>query len=170
MPTRWVPNSEGETQLLASLAAGADDFGEFVRQRVREVESGLEKYHRADQKTRYVDTIQQATYLNGALVGGSAVRGVGNVGRTPIRTVVYTSSFLGHMLEITGAAPHDIGMVLSGAAGEAGTLINVSHPGFTRRPHFIPGLLSAVSQVGAKMRGRALVGRSEAARLAGRSA
>jgi hypothetical protein len=169
MPTRWVPNSEGEAQLLAGLAAGADDFGEYVRQRVREVESGLERYHRADVKTRYVDTILQATYLNGELIGGSAVRGVGNVGRTPIRTVVYTASFLGHMLEITGAAPHDIG--LSVGTPEGGSFIaTLHHPGFTRRPHFIPGLLSAVSQVGAKMRGKALVGRSEAARLAGRSA
>jgi hypothetical protein len=169
MPTRWVPNTAGEAQLLAGLAAGANDFGEYVRQRVREVESGLERYHRAGQRTRYVDTILQATYLNGELVGGSAVRGVGNVGRTPIRSVVYTSSFLGHMLEITGAKPHDIGLAVGMPEG-GDFLVTLHHPGFTRRPHFVPGLLSAVTEVGAKMRGKALVGRSAPAPLAGRSA
>lgn len=156
MPTGWVPNSEGEAQLLNGLAAGFDNFAEYVRQRVREIESGLERYHRADVKTRYVDTIKQATYLNGVLVGGQDVSG-GAQARGVIHSRVYTTSFLGHMLEITGAAPHDIGLAVGMPAGGS-FIATIHHPGFTRRPHFVPGLLSAASEAGVKIRGKVNVG------------
>lgn len=155
MPSRWVPNTEGEQILLQNLAAGFNDFGEFVRQRVREVEHGLERYHRRDVRTRYVNTINQATYLNGELVGGVDVRGGARARGDTIHTRVYTTSFLGHMLEITGAQPHEIGFAVGMPEG-GDFLVTIHHPGFTRRPHFVPGLLSAVSQVGVKMRGKAL--------------
>lgn len=169
MPSRWVPSTDGEQQLLAGLAAGANEFGEFVVTRVKEVERGLERYHfqsRTHPRTvHYVDTIRQGTYLNGELVGGTDVAGAARPRGDTIHSRVYTTSFLGHMLELTGAKPHEIPIPVA-----PGVFLIVDHPGFRRRPHFVPGLLSAVGEVGARMRGKALVGRSEAARLAGRRA
>lgn len=153
MPSRWVPSTEGEQILLANLAAGANVFGEFVVERVKAIETSLEKYHFVSAKhprtEHYRDTIKQATYLNGALVGGTDVRGGARPRGDTIHTRVYTTSFLGHMLELTGAKRHDIPIPIG-----PGLFIVVDHPGFAARKHFVPGLFSAVSQVGAKMAGK----------------
>jgi hypothetical protein len=147
MADRWIPNKEGEQALLAELAAGASNFANYVVEQVKEVEGGKERSTFGG-RTHYRDTITQTTYLNGAVVSGRELAGIG-ASRSSIRSIVYTGSFLGHMLEITGAKPHDIVT----AKGEV-----IHHPGFNRRPHFVPGLLRAVSQVGAKMRGHVKTG------------
>jgi hypothetical protein len=158
MPSRWVPSSTGEEQLLGSLAAGANAFGELVVDRVKAVERGLERYHFQSAKhprnVHYVDTINQATYLNGELVGGVDVQGAARPKGDTIHSRVYTTSFLGHMLELTGAKPHEIPIPVG-----PGVFIIVDHPGFTRRPHFVPGLFSAVGLAGVTMRGKMNVGR-----------
>lgn len=152
MPSRWVPDTEGEQILLEDLAAGANVFAEFVVERVKAIETSLEKYHfyskTKPRSVRYRDTIRQATYLNGALVGGTDVRGGARPKGDSIHSRVYTTSFLGHMLELTGAKRHDIPIPIA-----PGVFLVIDHPGFAARKHFVPGLLSAVSQVGAKMRG-----------------
>lgn len=154
MPSRWVPSTEAEIHLLTNLALGFNEFAEFAKERVRQTEAGLEKYHYVNRRKpragHYVDTIQQATYLNGHLVGGVDVRGAARAKGDSIHSWIYTTSFLGHMLELTGAAPHDIPIT-----DDAGNVVAVvSHPGFTRRPHFVPGILSAVSAMGVKVRGK----------------
>jgi len=151
----WVPDDDGNRQLMAGLAAGLDEFAGYVAARVRQVEGGLERYTFGG-NVHYRDTITHTTWLNGEIVGsGHEVRGGARSGHGPIHSRVYTASFLGHMLEVTGASPHVVG--------------GRHHPGFAHRPHFVPGLLSAASQAGVKMRGKRIVGRSEADRLAGKT-
>lgn len=153
MPSRWVPSTQGEQELLANLAAGANDFAELVVERVKAIETGIERYHfQSRTKPRvghYRDTIKQATYLNGELVGGTDVRGGARPRGDTIHSRVYTTSFLGHMLELTGAKRHDIPIPVA-----PGVFLVIDHPGFAARKHFVPGLLSAVSLVGATMRGK----------------
>ena len=158
MPDRWVPDTAGEQALLEGLAAGFDAFAELVVERVKTIERGHERYHFrpghnpfARKPPRggnvpYLSTIGHATYLNGVLVGGTNVRGGARPKGDSIHARVYSTSFLGHMLELTGAKAHEIPIPISDTAE-----IIVHHPGFHARPHFVPGLLSAVGQVGATM-------------------
>src|ERR1035437_2199288 len=157
MANEWVPNPAGEQAILNGLATGFSAFADLVVQRVKDVERGLERYHFQSAKHQssihYVDTIVQATYLNGTLVEGIDVQGAsGSTGE--IHSWVYTSSFLGHMLELTGAAPHEIPIPVG-----PGVFIIVDHPGFSRRPHFVPGLFMAAAEAGATIRGKMNVGK-----------
>lgn len=153
MPDRWVPDTQGEQAVLEDLAAGFDSFAQLVEDNVKAVERGIERYHfqsRTKPRTvHYVDTIRHATYLNGELVGGTDVRGAARPKGDSIHARVYTTSFLGHMLELTGAARHDIPIPIG-----PGVFLIIDHPGFAARKHFVPGLLMSVSQVGARMAGK----------------
>lgn len=150
MPSRWEPSTKGEEELLVQLSQGANRFADLVVDRVKAIETGLERYtfHGRRPAGHYRDTITQGTYLNGVLIGGRDVAGAARPRGDTIHSRVYTTSFLGHLLEVTGAQPHLIPRSIVPR-----WRVPPGHPGFVRRPHFIPGLLSAVSEAGVKMRG-----------------
>ena len=150
MADAWVPDLEGQAQVLAQFVAGFDAFAGIVVERVRQVETSKERFTFKG-NVPYRNTITHSTYVGSEVIAGRHLSNIApetNPMRA-IRSFVYTASFLGHMLELTGAKPHDIPKA-------DGTVEH--HPGFNRRPHFVPGLLAAASEVGVAMRGKVKVG------------
>jgi len=165
MPRGWIPDKAGQAVFIESLAQGFDGFAEKVVENVK----GLAPYgigvHPPRGKKRpplilhYRNTIRASTYLNGRLIAGRNVRARGfRRNAAQIQSIVYTSfTPFGHMFELTGAKPHDIPIPIM--RGGFTTTIIVRHPGISRRPHFVPGLLTAASEAGASIRGRMLMRR-----------
>lgn len=159
-----MPDTAGQQRVIEQLADGFDGFAQSVVERVKPLAPwGIGLHPPPPSRKRrpitvhYRNTIRATTFLQGQRIAGLDVKAGGfNPDRSVIQSIIYTPSFLGHMLELTGAGPHDIPIPISGGRTIAGFTLIIHHPGFKPRPHFIPGLLSAASDAGASMRGRIL--------------
>lgn len=121
--------------VLRAMADAMADLGEEV---------AAEVYAMAPVRTgRYRRTIAATTYLDDRPVSGRALRNIARVPRAGIRTVVYTSSPKGVLVE-RGTRPHEIPVTLM-HGGEASGVIR--HPGARARPHFRPAALASVGRV-----------------------
>lgn len=146
MSTTFKLDPVGNDALLHQLAAGFDKFGEEVASAIAE---------RAPKNTgRYARTIKSTTFLENGIYRGEAIRGTGVQSKAQIWVIVYTTSKLGHLLELgTGGrwvpkdGPNAKLMVWDDKYG-SGAAFRVHQPGMTRRPHFWPGLAAVLPRVG----------------------
>jgi hypothetical protein len=147
---QWSPDSAGEQALLEGLAGGLGRFAQDAANLIAVLAPKRDPSdrHPADVPP-YRDTIHASTYLNGKRVAGEAIEARGFVpDLATLHSIVYTTSPIGPMLEITGARPHDIPTPVGGNRFVGGYIRTQHHPGFARRPHFTPGILAASAQAG----------------------
>lgn len=137
----WKDYEPGQEALLRSIADGLHEFANEV---VAEVRAAAPP-HTSKRPRAYRESIRATTYLRGEVIAGETLTLIDQ--RREIYSIVYTSSSLGHMLEF-GTKPHIIPTLLT--HGHI-TYRNWRHPGAQRRPHFVPGLLSARSRLPAAM-------------------
>lgn len=170
MPATFVRSLAGEEIVNRGIANGINDFAARVRDEVRAVTAQVMVRYSTGFHTRgkgrpprighYRDTIYFVTYLNGQRFDGEEAKATGfspNPTRNvPVKAMVYSDSSLAHMLELTGARPHDIpiGSPFGSPAGPFHGTFIVKHPGFTRRPHFVPGLFAVAGEVPSHMAGK----------------
>ena len=148
MATTFRLDPEGNAALLAQLATGFAEFGEEAARTIAQT---------APSKTgRYRRTFHATTFLDNRIVSGPAIRGKGIKSNAQLWTAIYTTSPLGHLLEL-GTAAHDIPVTV--AHGPFAERI-IHHPGSRRYPHFWIGFTSVLARAGsiiagaAKVRGR----------------
>lgn len=161
MPDRVVENKAGMDALLRDVGDGMAGFADLVAARIKPLAPFGSGIHLPRSRkriifTHYRDSIQSATYVNGQLHAGHAVRASAfRPGAGEVRSIVYTTfTPLGHIYEVTGAGPHDIPISIS-SHGRTFKVV-VHHPGVLKRPHFVPGLLAAANDSGTAMRGKML--------------
>jgi hypothetical protein len=104
---------------------------------------------------------------------GPNVRGVGR-SRWAVRTVVYSTSFTAHMLEL-GTAAHDIPVpdrtgITAGSTRVLDLGIVAKSPGNRRYPHFWPGFASRLGPGLAKMSARGIAVTRAGGRIHGAAA
>ena len=81
-------------------------------------------------------------------MSGQPIRGKGVQSKAQIWTVIYTTSPLGHLLEL-GTQAHDIVIEEDLSRGPvAQRTRTIHHPGSRRFPHFWPGLASVLPRAG----------------------
>lgn len=155
----WTDDKQGQQAILEDLGYGLDGFAQEsarVIASLAPVGTGFHTRHGRVRLGHYKDTIHASTYVNGSRISGQDITAAGfTPAKATLHSIVYTDSSLGHMLEITGAGPHEIPIGQSSSV--VGKFYNVvHHPGFTRRPHFAPGILAAAARAAEffKVRGR----------------
>jgi hypothetical protein len=145
MSTTFKLDTDGNEELLKQLATGFAAFGNAAADAISRL---------APENTgRYAGSIKSTTFLEGGIFAGEPVRGKGIQSKAQIWTVIYTTSKLGHLLEL-GTGPRDVtakGKLMVWAPskyGPGGSARTVHQPGHTRRPHFFPGFASVVGKAG----------------------
>lgn len=129
-----------DAKMAAAFGDGLDAFALVMADHIREAAPDkTPDPPMGASKIPYRKTIRRATFVRGKQIGGKPVRGVSRP--SDIVAYVYTSSFLARWLEL-GTAPH------------YQPRRRIHHPGAGRRPHFIPGMLSALSEAGPTIGGR----------------
>lgn len=166
----------GNQALMEAVAYGFHNYAEAMADTIRQ----LAPAHRSRRKVAYRSTIQASTWLNGQRIAGRDVKVTGYSGRSAgqaafdrsrlgraasIRSIVYTTSSLGHLLEF-GTQAHLI--PVPAGLGRYGThsLRRIHHPGAGRRPHFTPGFLASLAMAGPKI-AQGAQGRGVRARVSG---
>ena len=143
MTTTFRLDPDGNGELLMQLAKGFARFSNAAADAISRVAPG---------EGRYASSIKATTFLEGGIYDGEPVRGMGIQSKAQIWSVVYTTSKLGHLLEL-GTAPRDVVsptgklMVWNDKYG-SGAAYKVHQPGMARRPHFWPGFASVIGQAG----------------------
>jgi hypothetical protein len=144
MTTTFRLDPEGNEGLLLQLANGFAEFGEECAGAI----SQLAPFHTG----RYRRSIKATTFLEGGIYSGQPIRGAGIKSNAQLWTVIYTTSKLGHLLEL-GTQARDVEsksgklMVWNDDYG-SGAAMKVHQPGTARRPHFWPGFASVVPRAG----------------------
>ena len=143
MSTTFRLDPDGNAELLMALAKGFVKFSNAAADAISRAAPG---------QGRYASTIKATTFLEGGIYGGEPVRGSGIQSKAQLWSVVYTTSKLGHLLEL-GTAQRDVVsptgklMVWNDKYG-SGAAYKVHQPGMARRPHFWPGFASVIGQAG----------------------
>lgn len=160
------PDVPGQEKVVADLAEGLAAWCHGTVDRIKAlapVDGGIhsrggpqyEGKARRSVAGHYRDTIASTTYLKGRVIDGSEVQASGfdPAGGSDLHSIIYSASSVAHLLELTGAKPHDIPNQHIGRNGVA-YFVTSHHPGFARHPHFVPGLLASAEAVGVEMRGK----------------
>lgn len=141
----WVPYKEGEEELMILLASGLHEFAIHAADAVATEAPPSSK--RPDRPIPYQRSIRASTYLRGQLFSGYDVANVRDQ-RRKLYSVIYTTSRLGHFLEF-GTLPHPMDFIA--VPGKGVFHRRWQHPGAGRRPHFVKGVLKAMSRVQSEM-------------------
>jgi hypothetical protein len=136
---------DGDAELLLQLARGFSEFGEEAAGSISQI---------APRNTgRYARSIKATTFLEGGIYSGQPIRGRGVQSKAQIWTVIYTTSKLGHLLEL-GTSDRDVtsptGKLMVWPAdkyGPGGAARAVHQPAMARRPHFWPGFAATLPRL-----------------------
>lgn len=144
MSTTFRLDPDGNDELLAQIARGFDAFSNAAADAISRL---------APENTgRYAGGIKATTFLENGVFAGEPIRGAGVQSKAQIWSIIYTTSPLGHLLEL-GTAPRDVVspngklMVWDDKYG-SGAAYKVHQPGMARHPHFWQGFASVLPRIG----------------------
>lgn len=145
--TTFRLDPDGDRALLVQLANGFAEFGEEAAGAISQIAP--------KNSGRYRASIKATTFLDNRVVSGAPIRGTGIQSKAQIWTVIYTTSPLGHLLEL-GTRARDVPKEAHGLLmvwgpdkyGPGGAARKVHQPGTARQPHFWPGFASVIGRAG----------------------